>query len=83
MFRKAAESGDAVGQFNLGVMYYSGKGVPQDYVTAHMWFNLSAAHDDESLNSDEARDTTAENMTPTDISKAQAMAREWMEKHQE
>ena len=24
-------------------MYANGEGVPQDYVRAHMWFNLSAA----------------------------------------
>ena len=31
----------------------------------------------------ENRDIMAKKMTPADISKAQAMAREWMEKHQE
>ena len=30
-------------QWGLGVMYNEGQGVPQDYVLAHMWFNLSAA----------------------------------------
>ena len=27
----------------LGVMYENGEGVPQDYVQAHMWLNLSAS----------------------------------------
>ena len=27
-------------QFNLGMMYAKGKGVPQDRVLAHMWLNL-------------------------------------------
>ena len=34
-------------QYNIGSMYASGYGVPQDYVTAHMWFSLSAAQDDD------------------------------------
>jgi TPR repeat protein len=39
----SASQGDAVGQSNLGLMYANGKGAPQDYVTALMWLNLSAA----------------------------------------
>jgi hypothetical protein len=34
---------DQVAQYNLGVMYGTGEGVPQDYVQAHMWFNLAAS----------------------------------------
>ena len=46
-----------------------------------MWFNLSAAQGDESgcIN----RDMVADDMTPTDISKAQSLAREWLEEHGE
>ena len=39
---KAAEQGDAVAQFNLGVMYYGGEGVPQDYEEALRWYKLAA-----------------------------------------
>jgi TPR repeat protein len=42
-YRKAANQGDAIGQQFLGEMYLNGHGVPQDYVLAHMWFNLAAA----------------------------------------
>jgi TPR repeat protein len=31
-------------QYNLGIIYAEGKGVPQDYVQAHKWFNLAAAY---------------------------------------
>ena len=41
--------------------------------------NLAAAQDNEDAGKN--RDIVAEKMTPADISKAQAMAREWMEKH--
>ena len=40
--RQAAEQGDATAQFNLGVMYAKGEGVPQDDVEAVRWFRLSA-----------------------------------------
>jgi len=40
-WRPLAEQGDANAQSNLGVMYEKGQGVPQDYVRAHMWHNLS------------------------------------------
>ena len=37
-----AEQGDAKAQYNLGVMYENGQGVPQDYKTAVKWFTLAA-----------------------------------------
>lgn len=37
-----AEQGDAIAQFNLGVMYETGQGVPQDYKTAVKWYRLAA-----------------------------------------
>ncbi|HMY01514.1 MAG TPA: hypothetical protein PKC44_17210, partial [Agitococcus sp.] len=33
-FKKAAQQGDAYAQFNLGLMYAKGEGVPQDYAKA-------------------------------------------------
>ena len=69
------------GQFNLGTKHGNGEGVTQDYVQAHMWFNLAAAQGVKIGR--EYRDLVAKEMTPADISKAEALAREWMEKHQE
>jgi TPR repeat protein len=40
--RKAAEQGNARAQFNLGLMYATGQGVPQDYVEAARWFRKAA-----------------------------------------
>ena len=45
-YRKAAEQGVALAQFNLGLMYYLGEGVLEDYVEAYAWFNLAAAQGD-------------------------------------
>ena len=37
-----AKQGNADAQFNLGVMYDKGQGVPQDYKTAVKWYSLAA-----------------------------------------
>ena len=42
----SAEQGDAVAQYSLGVVYYSGDSVPQDYEKAFEWFTKSAEQDD-------------------------------------
>lgn len=43
-----AEKGDASARFYLGVMYYKGQGVPQDYEEAAKWF-LKAADQGEAF----------------------------------
>ena len=40
LYRKVQGNADA--QSNLGVMYYTGQGVPQDHVQAVKWFRLAA-----------------------------------------
>ena len=41
-WKPLAEQGNAVAQYNLGLMYKDGKGVPQDYKTAVKWYRLAA-----------------------------------------
>ena len=41
-YRKAAEQGLADAQFNLGFMYYKGKGVPQNFAEAAKWYRKAA-----------------------------------------
>ena len=40
--KAAAASGDPVAQSQLGRMYYSGTGLPQDYAEAVKWFKIAA-----------------------------------------
>jgi len=63
----------------LGAMYAAGNGVPQDYVQAHKWRNLAAAHSTGDLltMTTKARDAIAAMMTPAQIAEAQKLAREW------
>jgi len=74
-FRLAADQGDAVAQFFLGLSYANGSGVPQDYVQSHMWFNLAGAGGEP--NAAKARDSVAQKMTSAQIAEAQRLAREW------
>ncbi len=77
--RKAAEQGHGFAQHSVGLMYFNGRGVPRDYVQAHMWLNLALARGVDHSRRD--RDIVAEQMTPADISKARALAREWLATH--
>ncbi len=70
--------GHADAQNTLGVMYSVGQGVPQDYVRANRWWNLSAAQGIE--NGRKGRGAVAERMTPAQIAVAQRLAREWKPK---
>lgn len=42
-WRPLAEQGDALAQYNLGVLYRKGRGVPQDDVQARQWYAKAAA----------------------------------------
>ena len=67
--------GDTLASVMLGWMYERGNGVPNDYVTAHMWYDialLTGGYQDDTV---ERRDKLAANMTPADISIARLRAR--------
>ena len=67
-----AEQGHAEAPYILGVMYADGRGVPQDYVEAHMWLNLAASRltGEARENAVRGRDDVARRMTPDDLSEA-------------
>ena len=82
LWRPLADQGDANAQYMLGIMYANGRGVPQNDVQAHMWFNLAASRAPASER-DEAikmRNVAASNMTPEQIGEAQRLAQEWKPK---
>ncbi len=41
-WRPLAEQGNALAQYNLGIMYVDGLGVPQDYAKALQWWRKAA-----------------------------------------
>ena len=71
----AADQGLSLAQRNLGWHYARGDGVPQDFVQAYMWLDLSAAKGDSEAK--KSRDELAGHMTPAQIAEAQRLAREW------
>ena len=58
--RRLAEQGDADAQFNLGVMYANGEGVPQDEAEAVRWYRLAQPN-----RGTPVRSTTSGSVTPT------------------
>ncbi len=44
--RRLADRGVPQAQYNLGLMYYHGKAVPQDYAEAVTWFRKAAEQGD-------------------------------------
>ena len=74
-YRLSVEQGFASAQYNLGVMYEIGQGVLQDYALAHMWFNLCGSSGDKGCVKN--RDIVENKMSPSQIEKAQDMARNW------
>ena len=63
-------------------MYDYGRGVPQDYVQAHKWYNLAASNTsgEDREQAVKNRDLIAEKMTSEQIAEAQRLAREWKPK---
>ena len=78
LYRIAAEQGVALAQYSLGFMHAKGTGVLQDYALAHMWFNLSGSNGNK--NAVFNRDIIEKRMSPSQIEKAQEMARNWKPK---
>ena len=82
--RRAADKGEAFAQLVLGQAFRDGSRVPQNYVQAHMWFNLAAAaregRDSTRRLATDSRDAIASKMTPSQIAEAQKLASDWRPK---
>jgi TPR repeat protein len=81
-YRKAADRGNPHAQNSLGAMYARGEGVPQDYVSAYVWYGLAAAHFSESEPERRkwaifGRDLVASKMTLVEIAEAKRLANKW------
>jgi localization factor PodJL len=67
-FRKAGQFGIRDSQFNLGVLYARGMGVPQDLVQSWLWFSLAAQQGD--ADAAKKRDEVAAKMDPSAVGAA-------------
>ena len=77
-FTLSAEQGNAYAQYSLGYMYENGRGVIQDIIRAHMWYNIAASQGYKYAT--KHRDLIAGEMTRADISTAQKLARKCVHK---
>ena len=67
--------------FELGMLHSSGREVPADLVTAHMWFNLAAMKGN--AEAVRLRREIAAEMLDAEIGQAQRAARDWLKAHPE
>ena len=74
-WRAGADAGEAKSMLALGRLYLRGLGVPQNYVQAHMWFNLAASRGEAAAIAE--RDALAAKMTPDALAEAQNLALDW------
>ncbi len=77
-FELAADQGLADAQYNLGLMYATGNGIPADFIAAHLWWSVAVDY-----GSEEARRKLVlleRLMTEADIGKARRLAVEWRDK---
>ena len=75
-YRLAAKQGNALAQFNLGLMYTNGHFVFKNSVLAHMWWNIAGANGSEGAR--ENRYSLEDEMTRAEISRATELARACM-----
>jgi S1-C subfamily serine protease len=75
-YKLAAKQGLSSAQFTLFKMLANGQGVTKDYIRAHMWASIAASsgHKDAS----KGREIIAKRMTPSQIIKAQQLARNFL-----
>ena len=75
-FVELGEAGSSVAQYYLGMMYLNGKGVLQDFCTAHMWLNIAASKGHEKASKQLHRLT--QSMVKEQVAEAQSLARYWV-----
>jgi localization factor PodJL len=73
-FRRAAASGIINAQFNLGLLYERGDGVPVSQVEAYAWYSAAATHGDSGAA--QRRDRLAASLSPSTLKEAQARAQQ-------
>jgi putative methionine-R-sulfoxide reductase with GAF domain len=79
-FQKAAEHGNPAAQSKLGSLYWSGRGVPQDFNKAYFWTVLARAGGDEA--SKALAPFVAARLTAAQAQSIEQQAEVWFQQHQ-
>jgi TPR repeat protein len=80
----SAQRGDSDAQYQIGTIYASGNGVPQDYAESYFWLDLAASAEVGQASRErlvKARDEATSHLTPTVLLDTQKRAREWFDEH--
>ena len=73
-----AEQGLAFAQYNLGLMYATGEGVPKDNLLAYMWWNIAGAN---GYDVEKNMGIITGKMSQADIAKAQELTGQYIKDH--
>lgn len=68
-FEKAAQRGVVDSQYNLGVLFESGQGLPKDFTQAYVWYGIAANQGDQYAQ--KQLETLKGNMAVGDVAKAE------------
>ena len=81
--RARAERGDPDAQYELGLRYADGRGVPRDLTQTHLWFSLAASRMSGDKRDSVVRylDNVTSRLNPIEIAEARRLAREWKASH--
>lgn len=79
MWAPLAEAGIPQAQYNLGVIYTNGNGIPRDYVEAYKWFAIALAAGN--IDAAAALVTIAARMTKQQIAEAENRVTAWHALH--
>ncbi|MCY4141250.1 MAG: tetratricopeptide repeat protein [Rhodobacteraceae bacterium] len=72
-YHKAAEKGDVDAKYHLGLIYFDGNGVPENYVQAFCWLELAALQGD--VEAGRLRDIVQSRMTRKQVADARKLSR--------
>ena len=78
-FHEAADKGDVLAADALGAYYLAGRGVSQNQVTAYMWSAIAQSGGVETSKHRVA--ILRSRMSPTDTSRAEQLAAQWLQAH--
>ena len=74
-FQKSSERGYGEAQHSLGLMYFQGKGINQDYVKAYKWASLAAAQNKKHA---QLRDLIESKLTKEELIKAKVLVSDFI-----
>ena len=75
LYKSLAEQGHVTAQYNLGLIYGKGRGVPENNVKAYAWWSIAATKGNEDVKSNKC--IIMKEMTPTQVVEVQKFAGEF------